>query len=112
FFFQPPGLPRGRVSGAWAAGRSGEALKEHLEKAGYESARPSGWDPVERLKDQDVDGVSAEVLYGTLGMRLFPMTDGVLQRAFFGVYNDWLAEFCAHNARSEEHTSELQSREK
>jgi predicted TIM-barrel fold metal-dependent hydrolase len=93
--FHAPGLPVSPVSGAWGAGRSGADLKEHLESAGYETARPSGWDPAERLKDQDVDGVSAEVLYGTLGMRLFRMTDGDLQRAFFRVYNDWLAEFCS-----------------
>src|SRR6202035_2672963 len=85
------------VSGSWGAGRSGEELKAHLENAGYESARPSGWDPEERLKDQDIDGVSAEVLYGTLGMRLFRMTDGELQRAFFHVYNNWLAEFCRYS---------------
>ena len=94
--FHAPGLPASTVSGSWGAGRSGAELKEHLEHAGYESARPSGWDPAERLLDQDVDGVSAEVLYGTLGMRLFRMTDGELQRAFFGVYNDWLADFCAY----------------
>jgi predicted TIM-barrel fold metal-dependent hydrolase len=94
YSFHAPGLPPSQVSGAWGAGRSGEELKQHLETAGYEAARPSGWDPVERLKDQDIDGVSAEVLYGTLGMRLFRMTDGELQRIFFAIYNDWLAEFC------------------
>jgi predicted TIM-barrel fold metal-dependent hydrolase len=96
YSFHAPGLPPSPVSGAWGAGRSGEELKDHLEHAGYESARPSGWDPVERLKDQDVDGVAAEVLYATLGMRLFRMADGALQRSLFAVYNDWLAEFCAH----------------
>jgi predicted TIM-barrel fold metal-dependent hydrolase len=97
--FHAPGLPPSTVSGAWGAGRSGAELKAHLENAGYEAARPSGWDPVARLEDQDVDGVSAEVLYSTLGMRLFRMTDAVLQRAFFRVYNDWLAEFCRHAPR-------------
>ena len=97
YSFHAPGLPPSQVSGAWGAGRSGEDLKQHLENAGYESARPSGWDPAERLKDQDVDGVSAEVLYGTLGMRLYRMPDGELQRAFFAVYNDWLSEFCAYS---------------
>jgi predicted TIM-barrel fold metal-dependent hydrolase len=97
--FHAPGLPPSTVSGAWGAGRSGEELKAHLENAGYEAARPSGWDPVARLEDQDVDGVSAEVLYSTLGMRLFRMTDAALQRAFFRVYNDWLAEFCRHDPR-------------
>src|SRR5262249_7118798 len=89
YSFHAPGLPPSVVAGSWGAGRSGADLKEHLENAGYESARPSGWDPAERLLDQDVDGVTAEVLYGTLGMRLFRMTDGGLQRAFFRVYNDW-----------------------
>jgi predicted TIM-barrel fold metal-dependent hydrolase len=96
YSFHAPGLPPSTVSGAWGAGRSGEELKEHLEHAGYESARASGWDPALRLEDQDVDGVAAEVLYGTLGMRLFRVPDAGLQRAFFGVYNDWLAEYCAY----------------
>src|SRR5215470_19746114 len=73
YSFHAPGLPPSVVAGAWGAGRSGAELARHLENAGYESARPSGWDPAERLKDQDVDGVSAEVLYGTLGLRLFRM---------------------------------------
>jgi predicted TIM-barrel fold metal-dependent hydrolase len=97
YSFHAPTLPPSTVSGSWGAGRSGAELKAHLETAGYESARPSGWDPAERLKDQDIDGVGAEVLYGTLGMRLFRMTDGDLQLAFFRVYNDWLAEFCRYS---------------
>jgi predicted TIM-barrel fold metal-dependent hydrolase len=85
------------VAGAWATNKSGAELKEHLEKAGYETARPSGWDPVERVKDQEIDGVLAEVLYGTLGMRLFPMVDGGLQRAVFRAYNDWLGDYCSYD---------------
>jgi predicted TIM-barrel fold metal-dependent hydrolase len=84
------------IAGGFAAGRSGKELQELLDK-GYEAARPSGWDPVERIKDQDLDGVDAEVLYPSLGMSLFPMTDGALQRACFDAYNGWLAEFCAHD---------------
>ncbi|HEV8296551.1 MAG TPA: amidohydrolase family protein [Acidimicrobiales bacterium] len=99
YSFHAPGLPPSKVSGAWGAGRSGEELKQHLEHAGYESARPSGWDPAERLKDQDIDGVHAEVLYGTLAMRLFPIADGGLQLEFFRVYNDWLAEYCAYEPK-------------
>ena len=55
--------------------------------------------PGERLKDQDIDGVAAEVLYTTLGMALFGLADGELQQACFRVYNDWLAEFCSHDRR-------------
>jgi predicted TIM-barrel fold metal-dependent hydrolase len=101
FVFVGPGLPPFPVAGGFAAGRSGAELKEFLGEAnqakGYEAARPSGWDPVERLKDQDIDGVHAEVLYTTLGMTLFGLHDADLQRACFKAYNDWLSEFCSHN---------------
>jgi predicted TIM-barrel fold metal-dependent hydrolase len=54
---------------------------------------------VERIKDQEVDGVVAEVLYPTLGMPLFGMSDGALQRACFHTYNNWVAEYCSHDRR-------------
>jgi predicted TIM-barrel fold metal-dependent hydrolase len=99
YSFHAPGLVPSPVAGAWASGKSGAELKEHLERAGYETARPSGWDPVERVKDQEIDGVLAEVLYGTLGMRLFPLLDAAMQRAVFGSYNDWLAEYCSYDPK-------------
>jgi uncharacterized protein len=93
-----PGIRPFPVSGLSSAGRSGEALKSFFG-SGYESIRPSGWDPVERIKDQDIDGVEAEVLYTSLGMPLFGLQDKELQRDCFRVYNDWLAEFCAHSPK-------------
>src|SRR5712664_2608932 len=98
YVFVAPGISPFPVAGGFGIGRSGEELKEHLTK-GYEAARPSGWDPAERLKDQDVDGVEAEVLYTTLGMPLFRLKDPDLQRACFRVYNDWLAELCSYNPK-------------
>src|SRR6185437_302864 len=102
YVFIAPGLPPFPVAGGFAAGRSGEELKEFMKRGqeeGYITARPSGWDPVERIKDQDVDGVQAEVLYTTLGMSLFGLHDADLQRACFKGYNDWLAEFCSYNPK-------------
>lgn len=103
YVFVAPDIPPFPVAGGFAAGRSGEELKEFMSRAntedGYKAARPSGWDPVERLKDQDIDGVQAEVLYTTLGMPLFGLYDTDLQRACFRVYNDWVAEFASHNPR-------------
>jgi predicted TIM-barrel fold metal-dependent hydrolase len=55
-----------------------------------------GWDPVERLKDQDTDRVVGEVIHtNNLGFRLFWLTDASLQRACFRAYNDWLADYCS-----------------
>ena len=64
---------------------------------GYEGVRPGAWDPVERIKDQEIDGVSGEVIYTSMGMMLYGIKDGELRTASFRAYNDWLAEFCAHN---------------
>src|SRR5229473_510299 len=103
FLFVAPGIPSCPVAGGFAAGRSGQELKDFLSEAGqdkgYEAARPSGWDPAERLKDQDIDGVHAEVLYTTLGMPLFGLHDTDLQRACFRAYNDWVAEFASHSPK-------------
>src|SRR5215468_7926376 len=96
YLFVGPGIHPLTVAGVFAAGRSGEELREHM-KHGYEAARPSGWDPIERLRDQDLDGVSAEVLYASLGIALLSMTDTELQMACMLVYNDWLSEFCSHS---------------
>ncbi|MGH7986901.1 MAG: amidohydrolase family protein [Candidatus Binataceae bacterium] len=101
FLFVAPGIQPFPVAGGFAAGRSGEELKEFMRRAskdeGYEAARPSGWDPGERIKDQDIDGVQAEVLYTTLGMPLFGLDDTELQVACFKAYNDWVAEFSSHD---------------
>ena len=86
------------VGGAFSHGASGQELKEFATKT-YESARPSGWDLAERIKDQEIDGVEAEVLYTTLGMSMFSLLDIELQQACFRVYNDWAAQFCSYNPR-------------
>ena len=51
-------------------------------------------DPDLRLKDQDRDGVQAEVLYGILGAT-GRMNDPEATVEVMRIYNEWLAEFCA-----------------
>jgi uncharacterized protein len=79
-----------------AAGKSPQELAEFLTKATYADARPGGWDPAERLKDNELDGVEADVLYTTLGFRIFWLKDAGLQQECFRVYNDWLAAYCSY----------------
>jgi len=76
------------------AGKTPQELAEFLTKGTYADARPGGWDPAERLKDNALDGVEADVLYTTLGFRIFWLKDAELQAECFRVYNDWLAEYC------------------
>ena len=56
---------------------------------------PGGWEPSARLKDQDIDGVSAEVLFSSAVRQLYSITDEPFQRAVFHSYNSWLHEFCS-----------------
>src|SRR5206468_2861113 len=51
-------------------------------------------DPELRLKDQDRDGVQAEVLYGVLGTT-GRMSDPEAAVEVLRIYNEWLADFCS-----------------
>jgi predicted TIM-barrel fold metal-dependent hydrolase len=65
----------------------------------WEDIRRGGFDPAERLKEQDLDGVDAEVLYPTprLSNGVFHnRTDPEFHLAQIRAYNDWLSEYCAH----------------
>lgn len=50
-------------------------------------------DPHLRVKDMDLDGVQAEVLYGILGAAT-RLNDAEAANEMFRIYNDWLADFC------------------
>jgi predicted TIM-barrel fold metal-dependent hydrolase len=73
--------------------RRGSVAAAH-SAATMELARPGGWDPHSRVKEMAQDGVSAEVLFPTLALRLYSLEDAELQEACFRAYNDWLAEYC------------------
>jgi len=51
-------------------------------------------DPDLRLRDQDRDGVQAEVLYGILGASM-RLNDPEAAAEVCRIYNEWLADFCA-----------------
>jgi predicted TIM-barrel fold metal-dependent hydrolase len=93
-YFVYEGFPPHNLAIGLGAGRTPEELAAFLKTGTYADARPGGWDPAQRLPDMELDGVEAEVLYTTLGFRLFWLKDAGLQRACFQVYNDWLAEYC------------------
>lgn len=84
------------VAGFFAAGVPSENLPEYIKK-GFEAAPASVWDPAARIKDQDVDGVQAEVIYTSMGMPLYGLDDTELRVACFRAYNDWAVEYCSHD---------------
>ena len=61
----------------------------------YENVRPGGYNPDERIKDMDTDGVDVSIIYPTSGLQLFgrvPESD--LLTSLFAAYNDWITEYC------------------
>ena len=62
-------------------------------KRGYAIARPGVYDIAERLKDQDTDGVAAEVLYPSVLFDVYQVEDVDVVSATFAAYNDWLHEY-------------------
>ncbi len=69
-------------------------------KGRMEAVRPGALDPNLHVKDMDLDGVAAAVLYPTVGLQLFRIPDFDLLSASVRAYNDYVAEFCkAHPHR-------------
>ncbi len=89
--FYCEGQPPGNLGLLGSAGRKPEELGG-LKK--FSDNRRGGYDPEARLKDMKNDGVEAEVLYPTIGFRMFRLTDPEFQAACFQAYNDWLADLC------------------
>jgi predicted TIM-barrel fold metal-dependent hydrolase len=83
----------------FGANKTLEELQQFLKGFSYAGAHRGGWDPAQRLKDMDLDGVAGDVLYTTLGFRMFWMKEAGFQRACFQVYNGWLAEFCNYSPK-------------
>ena len=98
------GASFGLMNGMGSAGRLYEPGKIHrsdrmastgLYEDGQKGIRRLT-DPDLRLKEQDRDGVQAEVLYGILGATS-RLNDDEAAGTMLRIYNDWLADFCGHH---------------
>ncbi len=72
---------------------------ERKDGTRYAEFPSEAFDPDERLKDQDVDGVDGEVIYPTIAMRMFSTPDVEFQKACFRAYNNWVADFCSRHPK-------------
>ena len=84
-------IPMGLIA---AAGQKPEELNP---KADFEDLPRSGWDPKFRIADQNKDGVSAEVIYPSVGMVLCNHPDADYKTASFEAYNRWISEYCSED---------------
>ena len=76
-----------------AAGRPAEELT--TDGIRFDALHRSGYDSSLRVADQERDGVSAEILYPTVGMVLCNHPDVDYKRACFEAYNRWITDYCS-----------------
>ncbi|MFN0028580.1 MAG: amidohydrolase family protein [Acidimicrobiales bacterium] len=81
-------IPMGLVA---AAGQDPEKLNT---KARYADLPKSGYDSTYRIADQNRDGVSAEVIYPSVGMVLCNHPDFEYKKAVMDAYNRWISAYC------------------
>jgi predicted TIM-barrel fold metal-dependent hydrolase len=65
----------------------------------FDEIRSGGWDPAERIKEIEIAGVDAEVLYPTprLAQALYGNTEPEMHLVLVRAYNDWIHEYASHD---------------
>ena len=81
-------------SGGSQAGKRFEASETLTMADKMENVRPGGYIPEEHLKDMELDGVEASIVYPSQGLLLYSVPDSELLSALCRAYNNWLADFC------------------
>ena len=68
-------------------------------EAPFERVPTGSFDAVSRIKDQELDGVVGELVYPTIGTRIYTVDiDSDLTDAAFRASNDWMADFSRDNS--------------
>lgn len=79
---------------------AGRKREEYMSKpVTYENMRPGSFQPGPRLKDQDIDGVDAEVLYPGVMRSLDRGANAAARLATAEIYNEWMADFCKYDPK-------------
>jgi predicted TIM-barrel fold metal-dependent hydrolase len=76
-------------------GNAGGSFEDLGRGTHYEDISPAGFDPRQRLRVLDAEGIDIAVLYPGLGLSLGAIENVELAVASCRVYNDWLSEYCA-----------------
>jgi predicted TIM-barrel fold metal-dependent hydrolase len=64
-------------------------------KGRWHDVPESAYDPAERIREIDREGIEAELLYTSFGLGMFALPDLDYRFACARAFNDWLGEFCA-----------------
>jgi uncharacterized protein len=76
-------------------GLPGTDVGEPVGPVPLEDARAGASNPVARLADMDGEGIDEVVLYPTIGLGFWAITDAAAAVAVAQAYNDWLADYCS-----------------
>jgi predicted TIM-barrel fold metal-dependent hydrolase len=97
-FFVCEDLAPAPVASFFSAGVPPEEIKEFMQRS-FAQAPKAVFDPAERIRDQERDGVAAEVIYTSMGMPLFGLADAEFRAACFRAFNDWATEYCQYDLK-------------
>ena len=86
-------IPLGSVGAPAQAGVRFEDPSKVTFEGRWEEVRPGANDPEARLADMAMDGVIGEVVYPTVGARLYSVVGSELLSACLRANNDWMADF-------------------
>jgi len=88
--------PFGTLANTEAPKRGESQHVDRMYAVGFYDGQLHPTTPGLRLKDQEIDGIDAEVMYGILGIsRLVESRE--LLHVVYEIYNTWAAEFCQAN---------------
>src|SRR5690606_18285292 len=91
----------GRKTMSFLGIQAGDRLKgdpDSLRTSGtFEEVRDSAYDPARYLAENETDGIWGSVIYPSQGLVLYSVPNTEVVTASMAAYNDWLAEFCAHD---------------
>jgi len=76
-------------------GNAGLSYEDFGRGMHYQDLNPAGFDPRERVKVLDAEGIDLAVLYPGLGLALGGIQDPELAVASCRVYNDWIADYAS-----------------
>lgn len=94
------GVNLGSIGAPSQAGRRYEDLADLSLAARIEEVPDAAHDPDARIKAMAQDGVEAELVYSTIGTRIFTSSiGGELMSACFRAMNDWTADFASASPR-------------
>ncbi len=98
---RPMGLLRGNLGTLGGIDLDTGELGNQKREYTYEDGSPPGsYDPAERLKVLDAEGIDAVLLYPTIGICWEGNTDDpALATAYTRAYNRWLVDFANHDRK-------------